>query len=493
MLSLGHKIASKVAFKSIINFLPGVSEYKIQICCRVKNSDAIVTKKIKFGKFAPVTLDVPKSYYYKNGWKLTSNNTVLTLEKCNGIQNLCAEVKFLSCLFKLKEKGAKRAAVIRCIRNIIRSISHKEIWLISDRSDKADDNGEAFFRFLASKNEKTVEYFFCISNNTVDFKRLKQYGKVIPYGGWKHKFYWLLGARTISSQADEMVVSPIWNISLFKDMIQESKFIFLQHGITKDDHSDYMNKYTIPIHMFVTSTVPEYKSFFEYNYFYDEDTIKLTGFPRYDLLYSDSKKYITIMPTWRKNLLKVVHDKNGYRRVPKEDFLDSSYFKFYSSLLNHPQLTLEAQRLGYTICFAQHLNMHDTTCYFKQSADHVVFFDFNKSYRQIFAESDMIVTDYSSVQFDFAYLRKPQIYCQFDTDIFFSGTHTYTKGYFDYEQDGFGEVEISLEDTVNRIIEYMRSGCKLKDKYRQRVDNTFAFNDKNNCERVYKVIKEIMR
>ena len=57
--------------------------------------------------------------------------------------------------------------------------------------------------------------------------------------------------------------------------------------------------------------------------------------------------------------------------------------------------------------------------------------------------------------------------------------------------DGFGEVEHDLEGTVDRIIEYMENGCQLKDKYRERIDNFFAFHDKNNCQRVYEKIKEL--
>ncbi len=107
------------------------------------------------------------------------------------------------------------------------------------------------------------------------------------------------------------------------------------------------------------------------------------------------------------------------------------------------------------------------------------------------AESDLLVTDYSSVAFDFAYLRKPVIYYQTDKEEFFSGAHTYEKGYFDYEGDGFGEIECSVEALVDRIIEYMKNGCELKEVYRERIDATFPFSDQNNCKRVYEEILKL--
>ena len=78
-----------------------------------------------------------------------------------------------------------------------------------------------------------------------------------------------------------------------------------------------------------------------------------------------------------------------------------------------------------------------------------------------------------------------------DADDFFKGGHVYQKGYFDYERDGFGEVEYDAGSTVDRIIEYIENDCQLKPKYRERIDRFFAFNDKNNCERIVKKILEM--
>ena len=87
-------------------------------------------------------------------------------------------------------------------------------------------------------------------------------------------------------------------------------------------------------------------------------------------------------------------------------------------------------------------------------------------------------------------MRRPVIYAHFDREEFFGGGHVYTEGYFDYERDGFGEVEHDLDGTVERIIEYMANGCQMKDEYRARADRFFAFNDRNNCQRVYDKLME---
>ena len=118
----------------------------------------------------------------------------------------------------------------------------------------------------------------------------------------------------------------------------------------------------------------------------------------------------------------------------------------------------------------------------------MVLQNMDTSYRDVYAESSLVLTDYSSAVFDFAYLRKPVIYCHFDYEVFFQDSQIYREGYFDYIQDGFGEVAYDLEQTIDLILEYAANGCRLKDLYRERIDSFFAYNDQNNCRRVMEKI-----
>ena len=54
----------------------------------------------------------------------------------------------------------------------------------------------------------------------------------------------------------------------------------------------------------------------------------------------------------------------------------------------------------------------------------------------------------------------------------------------------FTTIVSDYEETVRLLTEYMENGCQLKDKYRQRIDSFFAFNDQNNCQRVFEKILE---
>ncbi|XIW69645.1 CDP-glycerol glycerophosphotransferase family protein [Escherichia coli] len=43
----------------------------------------------------------------------------------------------------------------------------------------------------------------------------------------------------------------------------------------------------------------------------------------------------------------------------------------------------------------------------------------NESIQSIFKKTNLLITDYSSVAFDIAYMKTPVIYFQFDSDTFF--------------------------------------------------------------------------
>ena len=195
------------------------------------------------------------------------------------------------------------------------------------------------------------------------------------------------------------------------------------------------------------------------------------------------------MPTWRMNLMLAANNETGIRLL-KDGFEQTEYYQFYNRLLNDPRLLRALSECGYRMIFMPHPMIMPYIDRFRKN-DQVAFGSLNTKYRDVYSRCKLVVTDYSSAVFDFAYLRKPVIYTQFDQEAFFSGEHVCSEGYFDYERDGFGEVETDLDATVDRIIEYMENGCELKDKYRQRIDNFYAFNDRNNCERVYQKIMEL--
>ena len=292
----------------------------------------------------------------------------------------------------------------------------------------------------------------------------------------------------ISSQSNSVFHSPFVCNSPYKDIISKSKFVILQPGILFSKASSWLCRKNQQFDGLEAGVVITDDIIIE-QYEPTSNEIRLKYMPRFDRLENRAKKIITIMPNWRKYLSLYQNPNIGDWSVVS-DFSDSLYAQFYQNLLHHSKLNKRASELGYKIQFMVNPAFRTETELFGFRPE-VNVVDINASYRDIFESSSLIVTDYLLSIVDFAYMKKPVVYCQFDKKEFFSGKHIFNESYFNYEQDGFGEVEYDLEHTVDRIIEYMENGCKLKDKYRERIDRFFANNynnGKNNCERVYNQI-----
>lgn len=457
----------------------------------VLDGHRIENNNLTFGKFFPLSVTYKTSYSIQNGWEISKADAHLCFRVGSVVKHFMDEVKFLKEVWAKNLLGSHKAVAVRCLAAVLKCFKRKPVWLISDRVSKADDNGEAFFLYM-QKEHPEIRTYFMLSSASPDFERMKQKGPILDYLTTKQKLALLLADCIISSQAEDEVRNPFGDrADAYKDILTRIPFVFLQHGVIKDDLSNWLKRYNKNFAGFVTSAIPEYSSIVNGNYEYAQKEIWLTGLPRFDRLYHQEQKYITIMPTWRKYLMGKLDMNTGIWSLGA-DFQKSEYFKFYSDLLNSERLIKAVKQYGYTLRFFLHPNIIPYITLFDLPKD-VAISSADTHYRTIYKESALVVTDYSSAVFDFAYLRKPILYTQFDAATFFSGMHSYEKGYFEYERDGFGEVEYDLESTIDRIIEYMQNGCQLKDKYRERIDKFFAFNDRNNCQRVYKKIAELAK
>ena len=347
-------------------------------------------------------------------------------------------------------------------------LKNKKIWMFMDRRDFADDNGEHLFKYALSQKDD-VDKYYVLDKDTSDFKRLsKSFKNVIPFGSFKHRLLFLFTEKMITSQPAVSLYNPFFNknITLFAGFYPD--VYFLQHGVTKDNISSWLHKFNRNLALISTTSDLEKKSFLDVGYNYDEEIIQTLGFTRYDNLNNENtKKQIVLMPSWRNYI------KN------EDDLINSEYFKRWNSLINNEEFIEYAKQKGYEIIFKPHLNLYKYIDLF--DANEYVTVDHVKKYQEIFNESALLITDYSSIFFDFAYIKKPLIFYQYANDYHFDSEN----GYFDYESMGFGEVIRDEDKMVSKIKYYLDNKCVMEDEYKKRVDYFFKHTDKNNCKRTY--------
>lgn len=454
---------------------------KIELFCTV-NGEIHERNRLGFEKYCILCRRYPHSYGVKGNWIFQTDKQYIYIRPFSHLKRFGCEVLFLGDLLKRRYYKAFAARIMAAFAHLI---YRKPIWLVSDRVERADDNGEAFFKYLNREHKGEMNSYFVISDKSPDFQRMKQYGKVISPFSIKFKILQLLAEFSISSQTDAIFRSSFKIRDSYCNLTNNTKFVFLQHGVIVADLTRWLNRRAQNLCGFVTSTVREYKSITDGNYGYTKE-VWLTGMPRFDYLEDKKEKIVTIAPTWRKYLTTRQNKITGKWEV-QEDFSQSSYVVFYRSLMHNSKLRKKAEELGYRILFKIHPALESQESKFEFD-NRVELVPKELSYREMYQKSSLLVTDYSSSIFDFLYLKKPIVYTHFDYEEFYSGKHTYEKGDFDYEKEGFGEVEYTLEATVDRIIEYMENDCEMKPEYKERAEKCFKYHDRNNCQRVYEKI-----
>ena len=430
-----------------------------------------------------------RCYHHVGKRTIVRKNYMLINHKRNIFKSFYYELR---CELNLLKKKLYKVLLARFITKMANMFKHRELWLISDRVSSADDNGEHFFKYMV-QNHKDKNVFFVLTKDSPDYQRISKIGKVIDPNSNRYKLMFQRADYVLSSQAEDYIYNPLGKSGKYLSDLYRFKFIFLQHGIIMNDLSPWLNVNAKKMDMFVTSAKREYESILNYNYHFGDKVVKLTGLPRYDSLIEKSKKYklqniIMLSFTWRREFASRINQKTG-ERAYNEKFKESEYFKFINSLINDKRLLDALKKYNYKLRFIPHPNVLAQLKDFTFN-NYVEVEDGKIDYQKEFCQNKLLITDYSSVFFDFSFLKKPVLYYQKDKDEFYKG-QIYEKGYFDYEKDGFGKVIMEYDKLIDEIIRSIKNDCRLDEVYDKKIDEFFAFKDGNNCERVYDEIKKL--
>ncbi len=487
---LDRRVAPSVPQRQGIRFaIPLKSKFQISFVVTVDDRD--YSLNFRYGRFFPLTKALKHSHYYSRGWYIYAEDQRLNIVPCGPVKRLKKQLGLWLELARKRKKTALLCHVYAYLYSLLPR--RREKWIFADRTHFAGDNAEVLFHFVNAQKNPKIQTIFAVDGASPDFARLQEMGNVISNRSKRYKLEFLTADKLIASYFENSNVYPIKRHEEYIRDIIHSKFIYLQHGVIKDDMSTDNSKLRTRVSAFVTSGMRERASLLEYPYGYGPEEIWLTGLARFDIIYdcdaAKSRKLILIAPTWRNYLEGIQWDKADGLIAYNPKFKETEYFNFYRALLSDERLLDVMRKYGYRGIFRLHPTLRHFTGDFVEN-DVFTVEPQSSGYRKELEEVALLVTDYSSTVFDYAYVRKPCVYMQFDAETFYQG-HTYMPGYFDYEKDGFGPVCCDYESSVQTIIEMIKSGCVMEGKYRQRADAFFAFQDGKSCERIYHEILEL--
>ncbi len=393
---------------------------------------------------------------------------------------------------KIRDLMALRLARTPAIRRLFRNA-----WVVMDRLHDADDNGERLFEHLR-KHKRRINAWFVLEKGTPDWQRMKAAGhrRLVPHGGIWWQMLMLNARHLVSSHADVQVTQPTAIMRLTGNK-QPWSFSFLQHGVIKDDLSLWLNPKNIAL--FVTSTPDEQRSIVGdgTNYRFTTLETRMTGLPRFDRLREvgarvrpEERRLILVTPTWRHWLI-APGELNTHRRSVLDNFLSTEYAQNWLSFLSHATLRSVAADNDLQVCFMPHPNLQSVLAELPLPSNVRAVTFSGEDVQDLIAHAAVLVTDFSSMVFNAAYIDRPSVYFQFDGDRVLNGAHVGRRGYFDYRRDGFGPVTETVEDAVHAVRETVEHGREPGEPFRSRIAATFPERDGRCCERVVNAIEAL--
>ena len=382
---------------------------------------------------------------------------------------------------------SKRAWLFLAIRKVYFMMrpfmKRKPIWMYLDKIYKGGDSSEYLYRY-AKKQKDGIQHYYLIDKHSTDYKRLKKLGyKPLVRGSIKHRLVFLMADMMVISNSTVFAFNNFGlpNSSYIRDLV-DFHVCCVQHGMSVQKIAVAQNRLRDNTRLYFCASRYEIQNLSKPIYDYvGYDALKLTGVPRYDGLVNDDKKQILISPTWRMQAAVPVRTSEGEQRDYNPLFKESTYFKVYNALINDPRLIEAAKKYGYRIKYVLHpIVSAQVDDFDKNDYVDVIPAVGDMSYERMFCESSLMVTDFSGIQFDFAYMRKPLVYLH-HKDI----PQHYEEGTFFYDTMAFGEIAKDNDELIDLLCEYMENGCKMKEEYVRRADDFFYYNDRNNCQRIY--------
>ncbi len=364
--------------------------------------------------------------------------------------------------------------------------TRKDLWVICDNENEARDNGYWLFRYIREQH-KEQDVIYAINKKSPDYIRVKDLGIVVQYGSFMHWIYYLSASKNISSQKEGKPNAAVCYLLEVYGILKNTR-IFLQHGITKDD-AEFLHYKNTKMRLFVCAVEEEYQYVRE-QFGYPEGWVQNLGFCRFDNLYDTSvgKRQLLVMPTWR-NWISTPTSRS-YELEDIDNFKNTAYYKHWVGLLQSKRLHRLLEEENITLVFYPHRGMQKYLKYFELDHSNIVLAKWPEyDVQELLKESNLLITDYSSIAMDFAYMKKPLFYYQFDYEMFRRGQ--YKEGYFSYQEDGFGPVSDNLEALLGQVEQCVKNNFKMDAEYKARTKHFYTQVDQSNCRRNYEAIRAI--
>lgn len=441
-------------------------QYDVGLCLLINNKYVESSIKIKDLKL------INNKSTFKSGAIKMNRSVFLSafVDKRNSLLKL--EMRDIKAIEKKSEKI--RFIFAGLVAKVLKPFVNKPVWFVGENlGEVAQDNGFAFFEYCV-RNKSKEKYYYVSKKDNKNSVNISKYPKnIITYDSFKHLVFYHLSKYLIVSHGIRDVIPSVIHNKMSEN---PKEIIYLQHGIIAMKKLSFNRKsYNSKIKKFVVSSDHE-KQILVKEMNFKKDQVMVTGLSRFDTLIDNSKKMnskqILLIPTWREWI---------------DDFASSKFYLHYSGFLNNKKLHKLLEDNNIILKFFMHIELQKKySDYFKDLHKNIKLVKVGEeSVKNLVSESSLMITDYSSVAFDFNYLEKPVVFYQFDLPDYLH----YRGSYVNLSTDLFGQTAYTDESLLEIVQKQIENDFKYEKKYKVKSKKFYNYQDKQNSERIYNQIK----
>lgn len=335
------------------------------------------------------------------------------------------------------------------------------IIIFEKEAQMAQDNGFALFCYLQTTS-LAEHTFYVIDTKAPQAHDLAPWAsQILPLFSDKYYQHLIEDQMLVASESIPHVYQFNFNFGNIIELARQKNNYFLQHGVVGIRKLGDVFKYHRSGYDYINSSTNHERQLIQTILKYPRRRINTFGLPRWEKLTPQlSQRMILYFPTWREKL--------AY--LTDEEFLQSDYFLAIQELISSPILQDLLKENHYQLKVFLHPKMRRFSKYLGENEQIMVTDSSQEALGQVIHDADAVISDYSSMVWDFAYQRKPIILFQFDQAEY----EQQWNGFFDKTIWKFGPVVINLDALLVELTNLFQNNCQMGMAYRQAVDAQLA-------------------
>lgn len=436
---------------------------------------------------ARITDEFKNSYAVFSGRMLSydAKSRSLVLRRASDSLVAVSESRLISDIGRAAGLTARLSSgrIRRMARSVERDSNGRKILVFYDETG-INYNGNLLFRYFSRHKGTVLEPYFITEHDSPEKNFLTEsgYDNVLDIGSAKAKAAVIAADYIYATDCDpyESLGFKEADCLFFRDMMK-AKIIAVRNFFLTYQTAQFENRLRDNTSFIFCTSEKEKKNLLSPIYGYSDDMIRVTGSAMLDAVSDKREKLILISPGDRR-IFNIYNNCDYYR------FSESAFFKAYEFILSDPGLIRACRENGWKIAVMMPPAIEQYTKMFHTDDIVRMFSATEKNETTLTAAASVLVTDYSELQYRFAYSGKEVMY-YFPPGLPISSEH---KGE-NISSNGFGDLYFEKEALRDAIIKGIADGFIRSEKYSNRAREFFGTSEKSACRRILDESRKIMK